>query len=218
MDDIANEKVELKAVDTPKKVNSKFKFQVKGKKVHYMGIAIGIVLLIATVLLLSNVLNLDGGRVTTISSSSLKKVVEINDLSTLDYTYNAITEVYDENGTRLKYYVAYEGTVTAGVDISQIDISVNEEEKLITVVLPDAEVQHVNVHMGTLEFIFIKDKYETETVSQEAYKVSLDDLKKKANEEETLLSMAKDNAVAAINALIAPWVKQIDETYTVEIK
>lgn len=30
--------------------------------------------------------------------------------------------------------------------------------------------------------------------------------------------MAKENAVDAITALITPWVEQIDEQYTVEIK
>ncbi|MCI7239262.1 MAG: DUF4230 domain-containing protein, partial [Anaerococcus sp.] len=57
------------------------------------------------------------GEVSTITKSSLEKVIEINDLETLDYTYNAVTEVRDEED-RLKYHVAYDGVVTAGIDFS----------------------------------------------------------------------------------------------------
>lgn len=108
--------------------------------------------------------------------------------------------------------------MTAGIDITKINISVDEQNKKILIVVPEAKIQSIDVNMGTMEFIFDKEKYETETVSQEAYKASLDDLEKKANSEKDLLSMAKENAVDAITALITPWVEQIDEQYTVEIK
>lgn len=175
------------------------------------------VLVICAILILPKILNPDGGKVTTITKSSLEKVIEINDMSTLDYTYNPITDVKDENGKE-KYHVAYEGKVTAGIDITKINISVDEQNKKILIVVPEAKIQSIDVNMGTMEFIFDKEKYETETVSQEAYKASLDDLEKKANSEKDLLSMAKENAVDAITALITPWVEQIDEQYTVEIK
>ena len=145
-------------------------------------------------------------------------MIELNDLSTLEYTYNAITEVYDESGKTLKYHVAYCGTVTAGIDITKIEIDVDQEAKRILITLPNAKVQSVNVDMGTLEFIFSKKKYETETISQEAYKASLEDLENRTKEENNLLFMAKDNAVGAVEALIAPWVKQIDDEYMVEVK
>ena len=160
----------------------------------------------------------EGGKVTTISKSSLEKVIEINDLSTLDYTYNSITDVMEEEGDKVKYHVAYEGVVTAGIDISQVEVSVDEEKKLITVELPEAMIQTVSVDMGSMEFIFENKKYETETVSQEAYTASVADLEKKARAETTLLSMAKANAIDAMTALITPWVEQVKEEYTVEIR
>lgn len=181
------------------------------------------VLLIAVILcigfiFLPKILKPNGGQVTTISQSSLEKVIEINDLSTLDYTYNAITAVYDEDSTKVKYYVAYEGTVTAGIDFTKIDIQTDEENKKIVITVPEPTIQAVNVNMGTMDFIFENEKYNEETVSQEAYKASIADLKKRAGEEETLLSMAKDNAIAAVKALIEPWVEQIDGEYEVEVK
>lgn len=176
-------------------------------------------IIIVLITFLPKLLNPDAGTVTTISQSSLEKVIEINDLSTLDYTYNAITAVYDEkNDTKLKYHVAYEGVVTAGIDITKINIETDENTKKIIITLPDAVIQDVSVDMGTLDFIFEDSDYETETVSQEAYKASLNDLERKAYEEVDLLAMAKDNAIAAMNALITPWVEQIDAEYEVEVK
>ena len=43
------------------------------------------------------------------------------------------------------------------------------------------------------------------------------DLENKANEN-TLLSMAKENAVNAITALVSPWVEQMNDEYTIEVK
>ena len=190
------------------------------KKSLFKKIVVGCIVcvcVICAILILPKIINPNGGKVIPITKSSLEKVIKINDMSTLDYTYNSITDVKDENGKE-KYHVAYEGKVTAGIDIKKINISVDEQNKKILIVIPEAKIQSVDVNMGTMEFIFEKVKYETETVSQEAYKASLDDLEKKANSEKDLLSMAKENAVDAITALITPWVEQIDEQYTVEIK
>lgn len=161
--------------------------------------------------------NSDEDKVVTITKSSLEKIIKINDMSTLEYTYNAIAHVNDEDG-KAKYHVAYEGTVTAGIDITKVDISVDEQNKKIKIVIPEAKIQAVDVDMAKMDFIFEKSKYETETVSQEAYKACLEDLEKRANSEDDLLSMAKENAVDSITALITPWVEQIDEEYSVKIK
>ena len=47
------------------------------------------------------------GEVTTISQSSIEKILDISELSTLEYTYNAVAAGYDEDGKTLLYNVAY---------------------------------------------------------------------------------------------------------------
>lgn len=158
------------------------------------------------------------GTTSTISESLLEEVIEISELSTVDYTYNAIAKVYDEDGTAIKYYVAYEGIVTAGIDFDKINIEILEEEKKVIITLPEVEIHDVTVNMGTMEYIFVKNKYETETVSQEAYKASRQDLEKRVNEETELHKLAKENAIASVKALFMPWIEQIDETYVVEVQ
>ena len=73
---------------------------------------------------------------TTISEASLEKVIEINELATVDYTYNAIATAYAEDNETVKYNVAYEGVVNAGIDFKQIDIQLNAEENIIKITLP----------------------------------------------------------------------------------
>lgn len=185
------------------------------KKKMLLGCILILLVVASAIFVMVQIKRSNGEKVHTISKASLEKMLEISDLSTLDFTYNAIANVNDENG-KPKYHVAYKGTVTAGIDFSQIGIAFNE--KVITITIPEASVQNVDVDMGTMNFIFEKKKYETETVSQEAYAACREDLDKRAAAEPSLLSMAKENATEAVKALVEPWVQQVDKEYTVEIK
>lgn len=158
------------------------------------------------------------GTVTTISESSLKEVLEISELSTIEYTYNAIAKAYAEDGTTIRYYVAYEGTVSAGIDFEKIKISVDEEQAVIDVILPEIQIINCNVEAGKLDYIFTEDKYNTAQVSAEAYALCLDDLDARASKEDKLFALARENAVSAIQGLIEPWIKQISDKYTVNVK
>ena len=156
-------------------------------------------------------------RLTTITKSSLTKVLEISNLSTLDFIYNGITDVKNDEG-ELKYHVAYEGTVTAGIDFKKIKIDLDDKNKKITVTIPETYIQDCDVSMPSLKFIFEDDDYNTETVTEEAYKACIKDLEEKSAKENDLLELAGENAKKTVEGLIDPWVKQIDGEYKVDIK
>ena len=149
------------------------------------------------------------GEVTTISQSSIEKILDISELSTAGY---------DEDGKTLLYHVAYEGTVSAGIDFDKLKVKVNPDKKEIRITVPEAKILDCSVNEGSLKYIFEKDEYNTATISADAYKVSKEDLKKKANEETRITELAKENAISAISGLIEPWVDQVDDEYTVIIK
>lgn len=155
--------------------------------------------------------------VTTVSKASLEKVLETSQLTTMQYTYNSIAEVKKDFFDTIKYHVAYEGTVQAGIDFKDIEIDIDENLKQIIITLPEVSVQHVIVNAETMEYIFEEDKYETETVASEAYGACVKDLQTRAEQEVQLLQMAKDNAKDTVQALIEPWVNQVDKEYTIEI-
>lgn len=158
------------------------------------------------------------GKLTTISESSLQKIIEINELSTVDYTYNATVSKTKPDSTEIMYHVAYEGTVTAGIDFHEIAFDLNEEEKIVTITIPEVEIHNISVNMGTMDYIFTKDKYDTETISQEAYKLCKADLKKRIEDEELLKKTAKENAISSVEALFKPWIETVDKEYQVVIK
>lgn len=151
------------------------------------------------------------------TEAQLEEIFEISELSTANYTYNSIVPAYHENGKTIRYYVSYEGTVKAGVDFSGIDIDIDNENKTISLTLPDAQIHEILVNAGTLDYIFTEKKYETETVVQEAYQLSCDDLRHKIENETQFYEMAKENAITAVEALIEPWVEQYDADYTVTV-
>ena len=69
-----------------------------------------------------------------------------------------------------------------------------------------------------MDYIFENKKYETETISQEAYEMCRADLAERAAKEKDLLALAQENAVTAVEALVNPWVQQLDEEYKVTIQ
>lgn len=201
----------MKAMEILKKIQLKTHTTLIVLVIGLLGVVLG------GILIFSALNKEEGHKVTTISETSLQDIIEISELSTVDYTYNAIAKAVDED-EEVKYYVAYEGIVTAGINFEKIDIEVDEENKRITFIVPDVEVQDIEVNMGTMEYIFEDDDYETETVSQEAYKISLADLENRVKEENMLFDLAKENAIESVKALFTPWIEQIDETYIVQVR
>lgn len=159
------------------------------------------------------------GKVTNvISEGEIRELLEVSDLSTIDYTYNSIVKVYTEDDKHeLKYSICYNGTITAGIDFNEIGVKVDEENKLITITIPNAKIQNTTVDLGSLDYIFEKEKYNTETVASEAYSYAENDLKSKASSNEDILVLAKENAASATEALLKPWINELAKEYTVNI-
>ena len=151
------------------------------------------------------------------AQSSLEKIIEISELSTIEYTYNAIATKYkddvkDENN--IEYYVSYEGVVTVGIDFNEIKIEPNEKEKKITITLPEVEDHDIRVNMGTMEYIYVENTNEKDRISQEAYLLCKNDLKDRISKEENLDKNARENAISAVEALFKPW----SDRYEIEFK
>ena len=160
-------------------------------------------------------------RLTITTKSSLEKIIEINKLSTIEYTYNAIVAKYKDDEVKddnVEYYVAYNGKVTAGIDFNEVNIDVNYKEKKIYITLPNVEIHEINVDMGTLDYIYEENTSEKDSISQEAYKLCKNDLRERAKNETELLVNANENAKSAIEALIKPWIESVDKEFQIEFK
>lgn len=158
------------------------------------------------------------GKVTTVTESTLEKVIRKNQLYTAEYPYNGYAAIYDEDGV-VKYYVAYEGYVKAGIDVTGITVSMDENTSTIVIRLPKVQIEESVVDAGTMEYIFQKEKYHTETVAQEAYRYAEQDLADKVSKDPDLETCATEAAKAAEKALIEPWLSQVEaeKNYTVRV-
>lgn len=206
-------KVNSATADIPQKKKSP-------KKIKIIAITAAILLLIAAVSVVCiSIYRNNTESKSPIAEVSLEKILEIEELSTVDYTYNATVAKYSkDNPEEVEYYVAYEGTVTAGIDFKEIKPERNDNEKTITLTLPEIEIQSIRVDMGTMEYIFVKNEFETETISQEAYKLCKNDLKNRIEKEDLLYTTARENAISSVEALFKPWVETGDDEYKVIIK
>ena len=154
-----------------------------------------------------------------ITESTLEQILNLSDLSTYEAVYNGIAEIHNEKDPeKIDYYVSYCAKIKAGLDFEKVATRVDEEEKTITVTLPPIEITDVNVNITTLDYIFVNKKAETETVSQEAYKASLDDVTNETSSQNAIFERAEENAQNVIKALIEPFVAQFDAEYTLVIK
>lgn len=153
------------------------------------------------------------GKMAVSAESSLKEILDTEDLSTAVYTYNSIVAVTDEN--TVKYHVAYKGTVKAGFSFDEIQVC--ETDKTISIVLPEIKINSVNVNTD-MDYIFTKKKYDTEKTYAEAYNACCKDLEEKAKHNQTLLDTAHDNAIETLTALIKPWKESFDNGLTIDIQ
>lgn len=153
-----------------------------------------------------------------VSSSTLEKIINVSDLSTFEAIYNGVAKVMNEdNNQDVDYYVSYNAKVKAGIDFEQVDISVDDEEKVISVKLPEIKITDITVDIESLDYIFINASANTSTVSEKAYKKCIEDVTTESKREEAIYDLAKQNAHNIVQALISPFVNSLDTEYKLEI-
>ena len=152
------------------------------------------------------------------SETLLEDIMEIGDLTGAVYTFNGVAEVDDEEGNA-KYYVKYYGTVEVGIHFENIKIDIDRKNKVVTIEVPECEfLSTPQVDLGKAEYIFVNEKYNTETVSAEAYQMAIQDLTGKASEDDDLFTVARENVITSIEALTEPLISQLDPEYSVIVK
>ncbi|MBQ7924686.1 MAG: DUF4230 domain-containing protein [Lachnospiraceae bacterium] len=190
----------------------------KNKKIKMLVGALALLVLAVAVIVLAVKMRSKEPEFSVVTESSLKEIIEIDEISTLEYFYNSVATVKEEDGEKVKYYVAYEGTVKLGIVLEEIEITVDENTKEILITIPEVKMRECAVVDESLDFIFEKSKYETETVFMEAEKYCKTDLETKVQAESSLYEIAKENAIASIKALVLPWMEQVAEQYVVTVQ
>ncbi len=153
-----------------------------------------------------------------ITKSNLEKIINVSDLSTLEAVYNGIAKVTNnEEPDEVNYYVSYDAKIKAGIDFQQVDINLDNEKKVIKVKIPEIKINDINVDIASLDYIFMNDKANTETVSEQAYEKCIEDVTSEVDTEDAIYELAKENAQNIIEALIKQFINQLDAEYKLEI-
>lgn len=154
-----------------------------------------------------------------ISQASIEKIINVSNLSTFEAVYNGIAKISSpEDAEKIDYYVSYEAKVKAGIDFDLVEISVDNNAKNITVTLPEVKINDTNVDITSLDYIFLNDDANTENVSEQAYNKCIEDVKNESKTETAIYNIAEQNAKNILEALITPFVQQLDEEYELIIK
>lgn len=175
-----------------------------------------VVILIITTILFVN--KNSRKKLEIITKSNLEKIINVSDLSTLEAVYNGIAKVTNnEEPDEVDYYVSYDAKIKAGIDFQQVDINLDNEKKVIKVKIPEIKINDINVDIASLDYIFMNDKANTKTVSEQAYEKCIEDVTSEVDTEDAIYELAKENAQNIIEALIKPFINQLDAEYKLEI-
>lgn len=188
-------------------------------------IIIILLVIIAILCLALGIANSETGKLKISATSSLEKIVEKNDLETVNYTYNAIAKQpknenvseNSENTDDYKYFVSYQGSVSAGIDFKQVKIDVDEKEKKLIITVPEPKITGYNVDIGSLKFIFTKEKYNEASELENAFKLCKSDLANRSEKDSLILQTAKQNSITVLEAFFKPWIETFNNEYDVEI-
>ncbi len=189
-------------------------------------IIIVLIVMITISSLLIGILTNKTGKLKISAESSLEEIVKKNDLETVTYTYNAIARQCKKencsndsnNNDEYKYFVSYEGVVTAGIDFKQVKIEVDKSSKKLVIIVPEPKITGYNVDIGSLKFIFTKDKYNEASELEKAFKLCKKDLENRSEKDELILKTAKQNSITVLEAFFKQWIETFNSDYKIEVK
>jgi hypothetical protein len=84
--------------------------------------------------------------------------------------------------------------------------------------MPEIQLNDIDVDIASLDYIFVNEKANNETVTQTAYEACKADVNDECTQEDAIYELAKQNAKNVIEALIKPFVNQMDEEYVLVIQ
>lgn len=153
------------------------------------------------------------------NKSALERIINVSELSTFTAVYNGIARVANEKKPeKIDYYVSYEATVNAGIDFQKVEISMDEEQKTITLKVPEAHITNQSVEMSSLDFIFLNQKADKSGVTEAAYKACEEDVRQESEQQTAICELAKQNAENVLKALTKPIVDQLGDGYQLVIE
>lgn len=198
----------------------------RGALVGLIGSLIIATIIIGTTIYIKN--NFVRKDETMVSSEMVEESLkEAKELTTLKYHYKNIASYENSQEfygfkipfTNKRFLYTYEGTINAGVDLDQAEVNVNNDDKLITVSLPESKILSHEIDEDSVmmfdekESVFNQLKLEDYSTFRAEEKSNVES----QAIEKGLLEQAKDETKEAIEDILKINPK-IEEEYTINIK
>lgn len=168
-----------------------------------------ILLVILAIIILTRTSIFKKSEPNIITSSILEDAVNISSLSTAQFTYNGIAEIYeDEDQKEVKCHILYNAKVKAGIDMKDVTFDIDKEKKTIKPALPEIKVTSNTVDEKSLSYIPDNTKIDL----KEALIACQNDALSEAEESSQLIASAETNLKSIIEALLLPIANAQDYT------
>lgn len=167
-----------------------------------IGIALGVLAVIALTIIGGSFLHnfLQPNEILT--SSQLAKMVNVSRLSTAEFIYNGIAEQVDDEGN-VRCHIYYEAKIGAGVDMSQIQFEIDQENRIVYPIIPEIEIEEPEIDEASIEFFERNPNIST----QDVMRVCKEDAQSEAEETGQIYETALINMRSAVEALTNPLVE-----------
>lgn len=153
------------------------------------------------------------------TSSVLEKIESISELSTYEVLYQGVATVNNEKKpNKVDFYVYYEANVKAGLNLDEVQASIDEKEERVLVTLPELVITSLDVEFGSLDYMFVNDKADESGVTERAYNACIDDLSKDISSQSAVCDLARQNAEDIIYAWMTPFINQLEGDYKLVIE
>lgn len=136
-----------------------------------------------------------------ITNSTLMRTVDVSELSTAEFIYNGIAEIYEgDDADIVKCRVRYKARVKAAINMDEITFDIDDEKKTVRPSLPEISLKASLDDQEGLSFIPENSKIDL----QEAMEACEKDVTAEAKENEELYQSAEENLQDVIEALTYP--------------
>ena len=115
---------------------------------------------------------------------------------------------------------SYEGTVTAGIDFTKIELEKDEENKTVKVIIPPSEIQNVDIDTSSFK-VFSEKESLWNPIKLEDYNMSLQEFEKTAEKkalDSGILERSDEQAELLINGFIRNYSALDDYKVEMEVK
>ena len=166
-------------------------------------------LIVAAALFVISHSDLFSGTPSITVSSYLEKMKAVQELSTAQFTYNGIAQIYkDGKKEKPECSIRYSAVVKAGIDMNDFKLEADEETKQLTASLPEIKILTNVVNEKSISFIPENAGIDLKT----ALTACEDDILQEVQASHDLFDTAEDNLKGTIEAMLLPLIS--DSGYT----